>query len=112
MKIFIITPGEELESVYNGGGDYGNASWFIEVRTNEETWEDEIEYNAFLKIANAVAFCHFTDDDHDKFHELQEAVDAIWRESSDIKDFAKRLYDARISDRFFEEVEFNAEEIE
>lgn len=112
MKIFMITPGEELESIYKDCGEFGAACWHIEVRTNEETWEDEIEYNAFLKIANAVAFCYFTDDDHDKFHELQEAVDSIWRESSDVKDFAKRLYDARISDRFFEEVEFETKETE
>ena len=112
MKIFLITPGEELESVYKDCGEFGAASWYIKVRTNEETWENEIEYNAFLKFANVTAFCHFTNDDHDKFHKLQEAVDDIWRESSDVKDFAKRLYVARISDRFFTELEFETEEAE
>lgn len=112
MKIFMITPGKELESVYGGVCEFGDAGWYIEIRTDEETWEDGIEYNAFLKIANVIAFCHFTDDDHDKFHKLQKAVDAIWGESSGVKDFAKRLYDARITDRFFEEVEFDAEETE
>jgi len=112
MKIFMITPGKELESVYDGVCEFGDAGWYIEIRTDEETWEDEIEYNAFLKIANVIAFCHFTDDDRDKFRELQEAVDAIWGQSSDVKDFAKRLYVARISDRFFTELEFDAEEAE
>lgn len=112
MKIFMITPGEKLASVYDNCIEFGDAGWYIEIRTNEETWEDEIEYNAFLKIANVIAFCHFTEDEYDKFYELQKAVDAIWNDSSDVKDFAKRLYVARISDRFFEEVEFETEEAE
>lgn len=98
MKIFTIASGEKLKSLYKDCGEFGDAGWYIEVRTDEETWEDEIEYNAFLKIANVAAFCRFTDDDHDKFYELQKAVDDIWNESSDVKDFAKRLYVARISD--------------
>ena len=112
MKIFIITPGEELESVYKNCGKFGAANWYIKTRTNGEIWLDQVGYNAFLKIANVTAFYHFTDDNRNKFYELQKAVDAIWRESSDVKDFAKRLYIARISDRFFEEVEFDAEEAE
>ena len=85
----MITPGKELESVYDGVCKFGDAGWYIEIRTDEETWEDEIEYNAFLKIANVIAFCHFTDDDHNKFRKNQEVVDAIWRESSDVKDFTR-----------------------
>lgn len=112
MKILMITSGEELASVYQDCGEFGDAGWYIEVRTREETWEDEIGYSAFLKISNVIAFCHFTEDDHDKFYELQKAVDAIWNDSSDVRDFAKRLYAARISDRFFTELEFETEEAE
>lgn len=42
MKILMITSGEELASVYQDGGEFGDAGWYIEIRTNEETWEDEL----------------------------------------------------------------------
>ena len=50
MKIFMITPGEELESVYKDCGKFGAASWHIEVRTNEETWKTKSNITLSLNL--------------------------------------------------------------
>lgn len=101
-----IEGGQKLTRVFNV------RLWKIELRDNYLAEKEAGGLNACLLPCCSEAWSKFVEPKVEEFFQIQDAVNSIWNESSDIKDFAKRLYDARIADRFFEEVEFEAEEAE
>lgn len=102
MKYYLITSGKILKTI----GD--DQLWLIEVVTEEERKKRCYLHTARISPLELIE----TYEKRKSFEKIRDVVDAIWRESSDVKDFAKRLYDARISDRLFEEVKFDEEETE
>lgn len=102
MKYYLITSGKILETISD------DQLWLIEVVTEEERKKRCYQHTARISSLNLIE----THEKRKSFEKIRDVVDGIWNQSSDVKDFAKRLYDARISDRFFEEVEFETEEAE
>lgn len=102
MKYYLITSGKVLETISD------HQLWLIEVVTEEERKKRCYHHTARISSFNDIE----TYEQRKAFEKIRDVVDSIWNKSSDIKDFAKRLYDACISDRFFEEVKFYAEEAE
>lgn len=99
MKYYLITSGKILETISD------HQLWLIEVTTEEE--RKKRCYRQAARISPLVSI--ETHEQRKSFEKIREAVDSIWNKSSDVKDFAKRLCDACISDRFFDEVKFYAE---
>lgn len=97
MKVYLIAPGEELASVAD------ESVWTINV-FNKETEALTFNCLARLGLCRSVPLT-----EPSKFFELRNSVNLIYCESSDVKDFAKRLYDARIANCFFKEVKFKSE---
>lgn len=91
---------------------FGLALWRIEIRDDYLAEKEAGGLNACLLPCCMEAWSKFIEPKVEEFFQIQDAVNSIWNESSDVKDFAKRLYDARIADSFFEEVEFDEEEAE
>ncbi len=101
-----------IEGAQNLTRVFGVRLWRIELRDDYLAEKEGGGLNACLSPCCMEAWNKFVEPKEKEFFQIQETVNDIWRESSGVKDFAKRLYDARISDRFFEEVEFDAEEAE
>ena len=103
---YLIEGGQSLTRAF------GVRIWKIELRDDYLAEKEGGGLNACLLPCCTKAWDKFIEPKEEEIFQIQETVNDIWRESSDVKDFAKRLYDARISDRFFEEVEFDTEEAE
>lgn len=88
---------------------FGARLWRIELRDDYLAEKEGGGLNACLLPCCMETWNKFVEPKEKEFFQIQEAVNNIWCESSDVKDFAKRLNAARIADRFFEEVEFNEE---
>lgn len=103
MKVYLIAPGEELTPVAD------ERIWMINVFDEENEEIDILMSNciARLGLSHSVPIKEPT-----KFAELRNTVNLIWCESSDVKDFAKRLCDACIADRVFEQVKIQSEDDE
>lgn len=102
MKYYLITPGKILETI----GD--DQLWLIEVVTEEER-----KKRCYLHTARISSFKFIeTYEKRKDFEKIRDVVDSIWNKSSDVKDFAKRLCDACIADRFFEQVKIQSEDDE
>ena len=103
MKVYLIAPGEELAPIAD------ERVWMINVFDKED---EEIDILMSKRITR-LGLSHLVPiKEPTKFTELRNTVDAIWRESSDVKDFAKRLYIARIANMFFEQVEIQSKDDE
>lgn len=102
MKYYLITSGQILKTISD------DQLWLIEVVTEEERKKRCYWHTARISPLNLIE----TYEKRKSFEKIRDVVDSIWNKSSDVKDFAKRLCDACIADRFFEQVEFDAEEAE
>jgi len=100
MKYYLITLCKILKTI----GD--DQLWLIEVVTEEER-----KKRCYLHTARINSFKFIeTYEKRKSFEEIRDVVDSIWNKSSDVKDFAKRLCDACIADRFFEQVKIQSKD--
>lgn len=102
MKYCLITSGKILETISD------DQLWIIEIVTEEERKKRCYQHTARISSINLIE----TYEKRDFFEKIRDVVDGIWSKSSDIKDFAKRLCDAYIADRVFEQVEIQSKDDE
>lgn len=102
MKYYLITSGKILETISD------KQLWIIEVTTEEERKKRCYRHTARISSIDWIE----THEQRKSFEKIRDVVDSIWNKSSDVKDFAKRLCDAYIADRLFEQVEIQSEDNE
>lgn len=102
MKYYLITPGKVLKTISD------DQIWLIEVATEEERKKRCYLYTARISPFKLIE----TYEKRKAFEKIRDVVDGIWNKSSDIKDFAKRLFDVCIADMLLGQVEFDVEEKE
>jgi len=96
----VIAGGRNLNRVFYG------RFWTIELRDDYLAEKEAGGLNACLLPCCSEAWNKFIEPKEEEFFQIQETVNSIWRESSDVNDFAKRLYDARITESFYKKTEF------
>lgn len=102
MKYYLITPGKILKTI-------GDAQlWLIEVVTEEERKKRCYLHTARISPLELIE----SYEKRKSFEKIRDVVDDIWNKSSNVKDFAKRLCDVYIADRFFEQVKIQSEDDE
>ncbi len=101
-----------IEGAQNLTRVFGVRLWRIELRDDYLAEKEGGGLNACLLPCCIETWNKFVESKEKEFFQIQETVNNIWNKSSDVKDFAKRLCDACIADRFFTELEFEIEEAE